>query len=82
MKELTDKQIHDFLRELASVKQMSAFSRFSGIPLPTLQGLIRNVTNRESGYRQMTKYTRSNVSKAFRKWSAKHDICKTNYPGV
>lgn len=71
---MTDEEIKAQLRELTRQKRLSAFSRFSGIALPTMQGLLRAVTNREDGKRDMTKYTRSNIKKALKKWGEKNDL--------
>lgn len=73
---MTDDDIKNELRTLANQKRLSEFSRFSGIALPTMQGILRSVTNREDGKREMTKYTREGLKKSLKKWGAKNDLRK------
>ena len=73
---MTDDDIKNELRTLANQKRLSEFSRFSGIALPTMQGILRSVTNREDGKREMTKYTREGLKKSLKSWGAKHDLRK------
>jgi len=67
---MTDDEIRNALRGLASKKQLSSFGRFSGIPLRTLQGATGTYTKRQDGKRDIGKHTRIAVVKGLKKWEA------------
>lgn len=67
---MTDDEIREALRGLASKKQLSWFGRFAGVPLRTLQGAIGTYTKREDGKRDIGKHTKIAVVKGLKKWES------------